>query len=639
MKPSVKIRHAPIAILCALALAGCDSRQPLGPATRSVTRRASVDAPQDLGGGFVPAPENTSPAAVSNPPYVNLLTMPESTWVVLNVTGTIELTWNAEQCAQRAAEAPNWKCQDGFPLVSFDAGPWEGGPVWLRTGEGSRGLVRLRGIGGPNPSAAVGLYYGAQPATLTGHVNLIAQWAPDPTFGNGPFSYRVSGGYSVAAMAVPSPLQLTEGEPDSTGARPYRVEALYGLQFINPVGYPGQIPAGATFWRFFPGDSVGDTPDRSGGGWELRECEYLMVCRYRPPVAGRMQVQAFVEGQFADVRSKPAAGQCANASGALDGGSQFDVRASSANGCAEEPKLTLTCNMRSDSVDVERGGNVECRAEVTPPGGSTLRITGWSFNGQPRTDGDTLGRTWAGPMVESGTVRVRGQWGEQQGEASVRIGVVARVWPDLQITQVILRKEREPNSMANYPPNGRAFGRHIRGEIAFDSMEVRQAASGPNAGYFYIGAPVRILASTVWVHPALYLLHSLPDSVGPSSPGYSDWMRFYTDQNGVGSGTCDHAGLLRFRDNVERHEGLTLANDSHVGVANGSFRADSLQMRFERKFSLSDSSDVKFRVALAMDSFTNNTSNYHWLQAHFDSIDTHNVYNVGCSLDFDRSDP
>jgi len=637
MKAQWKIQRAAIALLCAVAASGCDSRQPLSPTTRDVARRASVNAPQALGGGFIPAPGNTSPTAVSNPPYVNLLTLPESTWVVLNVTGNVQLTWNEAPCAQRLLEAPNWACQDGSPLVNFDAGPWEGGPVWLRTGEGSGGLVRLRGVGGPNPSAAVGLYYGAQPATLAGHVNLIAQWAPDPNFGNGPFSYLVGGGYSVAATAVPSPLRLTEGEPDSTGERPYTVEALYGLQFINPAGYPVHIPAGATFWRFFPGDSVGDTPERTGGGWDVRECQNQVVCRYRPPMPGRMQVQAYVEGQFADVRSKPAAGQCQN-SPLIPGGAQLDGSIDGGSKCAQEPKLSLKCNGQPDSVSVERGSDLDCRAELTPPGISPLRITSWSFNGQGRTDGDTTSRVWAGPMIESGTVRVRGQWGEQQGEASVIIDVVPRVWPDLQITRVVLKKEVEPRSMVDYAPAGTAFGRHFRGELALDSMAHRYAATGPNAGYFYVGAPLRILASTVWVHPALYL-HSLPDSVGPSSPGYSDWRRFYDDQNGAGSGTCDNDGLNRFRGNIEHHEGLTLADDSHVGVANGSFRADSLQMRFERQFSLSDSSDVEFRVAVVMDSLTNNTSNYHWLQAHFDSIDTHNVYNVGCSLDYNRSDP
>jgi len=563
MKAQWKIQRVTVALLCAVAASGCDSRQPLGPATR-VARRASVDAPQALGGGFVPAPGNTSPAAVSNPPSVNLLTLPESTWVVLDVTGNIQLTWNAAPCAQRLLEAPNWACQDGSPLVNFDAGPWEGGPVWLRTGEGSGGLVRLRGAGGANSGAAIGLYYAAQAVTLTGHVNMTAQWAPDPNFGNGPFSYHVSGGYSVAATAVPSPLQLTEGEPDSTGERPYTVEALYGLQFINPAGYPGHIPAGATFWRFFPGDSVGDTPDRTGGGWDVRECQNQVVCRYRPPVSGRMQVQAYVEGQFADVRSKRAPGQCQNAANAF--------RATVSGTCSgNQEAIKLTC----DKTTPNRGEEIKCTASAVPPG-EDLIVSEWTFEGENSTihpeAGEEHSLEWGGRMVVSGTISVTGT---VNGKAlTVREAITVQSRPNWAIAFPALPDTEwvgGPGTELPYPPPNTRVGTESHGTLGkFSEVPPSYGldeGSGPNQGWVYVPDP-----------PVFGTLHLyLNRALRPTDP-------FYRLQNGDESGgvhhyerpICGPQFMARAAQETAAHE------TGHYNVSAGFWTAKAVADKFEQ---------------------------------------------------------
>jgi len=587
MKPQWKIHRATFALLCAVAAGGCDSRQPLGPATRSIARRASVEAPQALGGGFVPAPSNTSPAAVSNPPYVNLLTLPESTWVVLNVTGNVQLTWNEAPCAQRAIEMPNWACQNGSPLVNFAAGPWEGGPVWLRTGEGSGGQVRLRGTGGANSGAAIGLYYAAQAVTLTGHVNMTAQWAPDPNFGNGPFSYHVSGGYSVAATAVPSPLQLTEGEPDSTGERPYTVEALYGLQFINPVGYPGHIPAGATFWRFFPGDSVGDTPDRTGGGWDVRECQNQMVCRYRPPGPGRMQVQAYVEGQFADVRSKRAPGQCSTAS-SLRPDTSFASGIRSVCAPAVSPRLSVTC-----SPPITRGTNVSCRAFVSPAMPFTIvrreatadRIAVTDTTHEDYAAGDTA--EWSGVAIASSRVRITAVISQEGSATTVsgtsRFSVRERPWTAYQIVRPTVLHEIQATQMKLVPP---PFGVMNLTEFSYNTTPVASVTSGPNAGVLYFADQLQFAGgiATINLHPALYGRFS-------GDPWGVIAATWYNDQNGNGGPawssnhiyrSCAQSDMSTLRSELERHEGVTLASNSHVGVANRVFQSSKLHERFER---------------------------------------------------------
>lgn len=49
---------------------------------------------------------------------------------------------------------------------------------------------------------------------------------------------------------------------------------------------------------------------------------------------------------------------------------------------------------------------------------------------------------------------------------------------------------------------------------------------------------------------------------------YREW---YEEQNGRPNGTCSQADVTRLRAEVERHEGLTRAGNSHFGIANATF--------------------------------------------------------------------
>jgi hypothetical protein len=529
-----------------------------------------------------------------------MMAPPDSVWVVVTVDGAI----SAEHNPACDPLPPNWACGDGPAAPEFDSGPGTNGPVQLVATQGnSSSAVRLRGLGG---GSAVGLYFQRAAGQLMARLNLNAVYAYDPNFGTTTASYLLGGRYNVTATAVPAPFSVTESAPDPDGVVTYTVEALYGLQFTTPVN---GWPAGATFWAFYPGDSLPDRPDRSWPGWQITECQFKLACSWKPPVAGRMQVLAHLEDQPAYARSKPAPRP-------------------------QHARLVLSC-----PGSVTRGGEISCEATVNPVAmKDSLQVTEWSFNGRPRTDGDVHALTWAGPMVDSGVVRVQGQLQGQAVADSARIAISARTWPEIQITSVSHRIKVDLVSMAHYPPDGLAFGRHQRGALDSLNMQVRRVDRGPNTGYWYLGAPIRILPSTIYVHPALYLPSSLPSGLNSHSPGYHDWRDFYNDQNGVGSGTCQAADVVTFRRNVERHEGVTLANNSHVGIANFSFRRDSAQSRMERIVRV-DSGAVRQGIAVLWDSLTNRTSGYRQLQAHFDSTDTPNVYNIGCTLDMDRSDP
>jgi hypothetical protein len=164
--------------------------------------------------------------------------------------------------------------------------------------------VKLRGGVGTNENAAIGLHYVSTGGPLAGKVNAQARWAWDPNFGTGPFSYYLSGGYDVSAMAVPSPLGISDSGPlDSLGTRRYTLQPLYGLQLINPLDFYWHPPAGSISWYFIPGDSVSERTGLLGQFYEIPQCQYQQTCQYTPPGPGRMQATAYVETQYAALRS------------------------------------------------------------------------------------------------------------------------------------------------------------------------------------------------------------------------------------------------------------------------------------------------------------------------------------------------
>jgi hypothetical protein len=89
-------------------------------------------------------------------------------------------------------------------------------------------------------------------------------------------------------------------------------------------------------------------------------------------------------------------------------------------------KLVVECEGDLPTTNtVTRGAEVTCAARKDPvnaPG--ALTISGWSFDGQPRTDGDLTSATWKGVMVKGGTVEVKGTIGggtEQTARATVQV--------------------------------------------------------------------------------------------------------------------------------------------------------------------------------------------------------------------------
>jgi hypothetical protein len=226
------------------------------------------------------------------------------------------------------------------------------------------------------------------------------------------------------------------------------------------------------------------------------------------------------------------------------------------------PKIKLKCNGAEAAITVTRGETVACEAFKDPasaPG--TVIVTEWSFDGQVRTDGSVTSTTWAGPMVQSGDVRVKGKVGEggTVNAAAVSVAVAARNWagrpvpldPPLEIT-------RDPD-VALRPTQLKQLGTTDHGTRAVltQGRTYQAITEGPNTGLAYL----LDIPMTAWVK--IYLAQ------GALSVGSA----FYNHQTPgpALAGTCTQSDVAPFLPLVEEHEGVPDAAGifplrSHAGL-------------------------------------------------------------------------
>lgn len=235
-------------------------------------------------------------------------------------------------------------------------------------------------------------------------------------------------------------------------------------------------------------------------------------------------------------------------------------------------RLVLTCKGDLPSPNrVTRGEQVTCTASKNPrDAAGELKITGWTFEGRARTDGDVTSTEWRGIIVKPGTVQVSGTIGGVAVTDSAQLAVKAREWSGYVLTQ---RPDTQivllPGTSA-FPQTGTRLGTFTLRLLSEDAITsaTDSIGAGPNAGFlFLLRAPnLDGVGADITLHPALY---PPPPGAPWSDPEYERW---YKDQNRRGSGTCDVGVVGRLRQGVERHEGVTLAAESHLGIANKAFR-------------------------------------------------------------------
>lgn len=534
-----------------LSLAACDARELVAPGLRPEGRtRTALSEPVSLGSNLLPPPPNTSGAPGT---AVTLGTIPANTWVVFQVSGSISGSWNPD-CSSRP---PAWPCAAGAMVQPFTSGADPYAPVTItytyEEGGTHAGRVLLRGT---SENSAVGLYQLSLPSTLAGFVkaNTLTSW--DPNFGVMIPSYiNLSGGYTVTATMVPSPFRVTESTPDESGIITYTAEPLYGLQFSNPYPF-GHLPPGDLVWKFFPGNSLSDEPDHSWPGWYMYDCERKLVCRFRPPVPGRMQVSAFVERQTAYVRSKPASAGCFAAT-------------PSNGGCGEQPKLVLVCNEQRENITLVRGSDISC-APQSDPEGTPVTVSGWQFKSATYTypeDGDEpiTDPEWAGKMVMSGTITVTAKVGASTTDqtASLTVTVTPRTTapdqPELTSVRMGTIGELDPQSQPLVPPAGdEDLGVIEYRPVVFGTNDPALATTffgfvtdGPNTHLAYLTKVPAQVDIIVVVNPDM--------RIG------SDFWRKQPHFGTVATPTCVQERFPFYTSVILAHEGYPVNPQSHSG--------------------------------------------------------------------------
>lgn len=167
-----------------------------------------------------------------------------------------------------------------------------------------------------------------------------------------------------------------------------------------------------------------------------------------------------------------------------------------------------------------------------------------------------------------------------------------------------------------------------------NALPLATAAAGPNTGLSFVPDPVTLDTWQVGIHPAL---EPTPAGLSPGDPGYMPWHAWYDDQNGIGGGTCGPADIARLRQEVERHEGVTLAPNSHLGVANTVLAAERPERRLESLYTDVSQAELRTLIQGELTNFFNRGA-YRRAQDRFDRQDTPTVFAVlGCTLDFNAS--
>lgn len=303
-----------------------------------------------------------------------------------------------------------------------------------------------------------------------------------------------------------------------------------------------------------------------------------------------------------------------------------------------EPELDVTC-----TPVLTRGQDVRCSVKVTPEAAATLvsrsaRGSGFNFEERPNsTIPAGQASVWEGRAVATTTVRFVVD--VDQNGRTTRLGkeaaftVNARTWEPYQLTQQPAHSiELRGSDMLAYPSNGYLGNFSLSGLNPFDTPI--DTGSGPNNGlsYFRERPPFIARGATIATHPVLY----------PPTPGTNwanvEYQRWYNDQNGRPRGTCTQADIPLLRAEVERHEGLTMATNSHFGIANTAFLTHRPESRLEALYGYNmPEARLRHEAYNVYLRFVRNQVSP--AQRTFDSADYARIQaTLGCLLDNNRAD-
>jgi hypothetical protein len=411
-----------------------------------------------------------------------------------------------------------------------------------------------------------------------------------------------SGAQSVSVQPF-TPLLLGTGVSSSAG----------GTRFVaRTSGTPHRVR-----WTFFEGDTLERSHQNIQRVVWVDACADQMACDYVPARSGRMEVQL----RITEITTPQYA-------------TSDVVRAG-----ATAPALKLACTSVLGENRVTRGDTITCTASKDPVDVSgELKISGWTFEGADRKDGENTSPRWVGVIAKGGVVRVSGTLDGSAVVADTRITLRAREWPVYELTHMPDTLIVLLPGMSGYPRVGENLGTFALRLLPEESVSsaVDSIAAGPNAGMLFLRNLPSLdgVGADITLHPALY-----PPSAGMewADPEYEHWQR---DQNRRGSGTCGASAIPVVRREAERHEGVTLAANSHLGVANRGFRELQPQKDFEKLILENQTrAEAVGEIHALWEAFRD--TRLHPRQVAFDANDYPRVYGpeaLGCVLDFNPRD-
>lgn len=351
------------------------------------------------------------------------------------------------------------------------------------------------------------------------------------------YAYTVEGSQTMTVTAAASPVEV-KATPVEGGS--VRFEVTANAYNLNAPG---------TYWRYAEGD-VRANPEWFGAyyrAWNfryfnqfqdrIRECDGQTTCTYRPSKPGRMYVQTALKN---------------------DDGSWVASHAVTPSAVIGANRIVLECNGDLGANHVTRGREITCQAKKDPsnaPG--DLAITGWSFDGKPRSDGELASDKWVGVMAQGGTVEVKGRIGggtEQPARAVIQ--VKGREWrgkipyPN-ELPQYFIDPGRFPDLPVK-ESNG--YDVWIDGGLGVYEYDLSWRGhfdpiqSGPNKGWWYFKTPPQWDTPEVYIGPFLEPGHPFYEAQTGRRPGDKNPPRGYT-------GWCTKADMDKLRQEVLDHEG------------------------------------------------------------------------------------